>query len=316
MERIIGTVRERERSPVLAALLSLFFTGLGQWYCGERARAAVLLLLRLLPLVLIPLVAFAGRGNHGLFAAVSMAGAALAVWIAASVDAFFLARRRSVLPGGARSLAAYILFALIATASVAGAAAMTAAAYRPYVQSDDAMEPLIRKGDILLVSRFVRDVPTPGSVVVYRGDHGALTARVAARAKDRLAERGSMLAVSGSFLLMGIYGEAEIRALGLGNSEELFYEVNEGAKYPVKAASGSGRLTKYKGPSAAAGEGRIFIADDNRLGREWLRTIRIDSLTGRVEGVLWGGSRRRMLLGPFVEIQRSASDVNTVNILD
>ncbi|HSV97662.1 MAG TPA: S24/S26 family peptidase [Spirochaetota bacterium] len=316
MERIIGTVKEKERSPVLAVFISLFFTGLGQWYCGEPLRAVVLFLLRFLPIVFIPFITFADRGNHGLFVAAAMIVASIAVWAAAPVDAFFLARRRSIIPGRTNSLPVYALFALITTALIAAAAAMTGAMYRPHIQGDDAMEPLIRKGDILLVGRFVRDLPPPGSVVVYRGDRGMLTARVMAREKDRVAHSGSMIAVNGDFLLMGIYGDIEVRKMGLDNSEQLFYEMNDGRKYPVRAVSGSGRLAKYKGASAAAGEGRVFVADDNRLGREWLRSITTAALAGRVEGVLWGGSWRRVLVLPFLKIQRSASEINTVNIVD
>jgi signal peptidase I/TM2 domain-containing membrane protein YozV len=302
-DRIIGTVREKERSPLIAAFLSLFFTGLGQWYCGEPLRAVVLFLLRFLPIVFIPFIPFADRGNHALFVAVAMGLASIVIWFAAPVDAFFLARRRSVPPGGTNSLPAYVLFALISAAAIAAAAAMAAAMYRPHIQGNDSMEPLIRKGDILLVSRFMRDLPSPGSVVVYRDDRGTPTARVMAGVKDRVAHSGSMIAVNGDFLLMGIYSDIEVKRLRLENSEQLFYEVNNARKYPVRAASGSGRLAKYRGPSAPAGEGRIFVADDNRLQREWLSSIPTAALTGRVEGILWGGSWRRALVRPFLEVQ-------------
>lgn len=316
MERIIGTVRGMERTPSIAALLSLLVTGMGQWYCGEPSRAVTLFLLRFLPLVFIPFVPFAGRGNHGLFVAVAMAVASVVVWVAAPVDAFVLARRRTIIPGKINSLPAYIIYALISTALLAAAAAMAGTAYRPHVQGDNSMEPLIRKGDILLVSRFVRDLPPPGSVIVYRDDRGTLTARLAARPGDRVAHSASMLAVNGDFLLMGIHGDAEVGSLGLANSERLFFEVNGGRKYPVRAESGSGRLTKHRGPSATAGEGRIFVAEDNRPGREWLHEIPAGALVGRVEGILWGGSFRRLLIRPFVEVGRSSPDMNTVNIVD
>lgn len=316
MERIIGTVREKKRRPVLAALLSLFFTGLGQWYCGEAYRAVVFLLLRVLPAICVPFISFSVPGGRVLHAVAVMAAASLAVWAGSSIDAYFLARRRSVPPGRATSVPAYLLYALAALVLTGGAIALAAASYRLYVQRDNSMEPLVRSGDIVLVSRFVAGTPAPGSPVLYRKGDGESIARVAARTGDRAARSGSMLAVNGEFMLMGIYGDSESRSLGLENSPELFYEVNGGRKYPVKADTGSGRMTKYRGPSAGAGEGKIFVADDNRIEREWLRAVAVESITGRVEGVIWGGSLRRSMLAPFVETGDRGADMNRVNILD
>lgn len=316
MERIIGTVRDKERSPVLAALLSLFFTGLGQWYCGEACRAVVFLLLRLLPVICIPFMPFSASGGRLLHAVAVMAAASLVVWAGSSIDAYFLARRRSVAPGRIASFPAYLLYAFVVLVLTGGALALVGASFRLYVQRDNTMEPLLRSGDIILVSRFVAAPPAPGSPVVYRGEDRESVARVAARPGDRAARRGAMLAVNGEFMLMGIYGDSESRLLGLENSPELFYEVNDGRKYPVKADTGSGRMTKYRGPSSAAGEGKIFVADDNRVDREWFRTVAVESITGKVEGVIWGGSWRRSMLAPFVETGNRDADMNRANILD
>lgn len=316
MERIIGTVREKERRPALAALLSLFFTGLGQWYCGEAYRAVVFLLLRLLPVVCIPFIPFSAPGGRVLHAVAVMAAASLAVWAGSSIDAYFLARRRSVAPGRSTSYPAYLLYAFVTLVLTVGALALAGASCRLYVHSGDSMEPLLRGGDIILVSRFVAGPPPPGSLVVYRGEGRESIARVAARPGDRAARSGSMLAVNGEFMLVGIYGDSESRSLGLENSPELFYEVNDGRKYPVRAETGSGRVAKYRGPSSGAGEGKVFVADDNRIDREWFRAVAVESITGNVEGVIWGGSWRRSMLAPFVKTANRDADMNRVNILD
>ncbi|HNU90753.1 MAG TPA: hypothetical protein PKO25_02670 [Spirochaetota bacterium] len=316
MERIIGTVKERGRRPVLAALLSFFFTGLGQWYCGEAARAVVLLLLRLLPILCLPFIPFYAQGGRVLCAFAVMLVASLAIWLGASIDAFFLARNRSIVPGLAARPWAYLLFALLSLICTAGALMPARATYGLYVQRDDAMGPLLRRGDVLLVGRFIAGPPAPGSVLVYREGEREMISRVAAQSADRVAASGSMLAVRGEFLPLGIYNDSEVRSLGLTNSTELFYEVNGGRKYPVKGDSGSGRIVRYRGPSNEAGPGRIFVADDNRLGREWFHGIAIESITGRVEGLIWGGSPGRSMMGVFVDKHGKAVDMNRVNILD
>ncbi|MBI2174870.1 MAG: hypothetical protein HYU33_06715 [Candidatus Omnitrophica bacterium] len=86
--KVQGSLSPPCRYPVLAALLSAIFPGLGQWYNGERIKAFAIGCMSIGTYVGILLAIIGPKAFHSLLTLVLLGIVYLAIWIPAVMDAY------------------------------------------------------------------------------------------------------------------------------------------------------------------------------------------------------------------------------------
>ena len=195
----------RPRKPWIAAVLSLFCTGLGHLYCGRVARGVTLFLLALL---FVPAFLVASRlppSTPLLAVLVACLLLTLAVYVFAVIDAVRIARRR---PEGA-TLPAWIVPSVYALGIVLGLAApvggmllLRGVAFQAFRIPMGSMAPAVVPGDRVLVNKLAYDWGTPKryEVVVFRNPQDRnvrYIKRVIGLPGDRVEVRDGRILING-----------------------------------------------------------------------------------------------------------------------
>jgi signal peptidase I len=157
----------KRRNPWIAALLSLFVSGLGQLYNGQPARAAVFLGVAVMFMVVF---ALSIPTTFGIFIALVVAMVAIVGWkIAALVDAFLQARRR-----GAIALAFYnrwyVYLAVVIALTVAPFALpmRPGEAYESFSMPGPSNAPNLVQGDVVMSIAVAPTDVQRGDMVIFR----------------------------------------------------------------------------------------------------------------------------------------------------
>ncbi|HDP81165.1 MAG TPA: signal peptidase I [Spirochaetes bacterium] len=299
--KIIRSTVIKERSPLAAALLSFFFTGLGQYYNGEAAKGTVLFLLRLTPLLLVPAQGTAGVGASPVKIFFFMVLASFLAWVAAVPEAALRAYT-----GGPAALmrynrpAVYGAFAVISTLALSVGVAAALMFFGFHRAAGDRMEPGIVKGDVLLVDRGPRD-RRRGEVILHRTPAGPLRmSRVVGLPGDEVSVAGHTFLVNGAALPVGVLTPSELAASGLPNREDLYFEINSGFRYAVSADGEKVSRKKAASKAFKVAPGALFVVGDNRKSDDVHETVEIQRVLGAVSGVLYSASPGRFLAEPML----------------
>lgn len=167
-------VTNRPRRPWLAALLSLFFVGLGQLYAGRLARAVAWLAFYVAA-GMAPFIVLASSGmmedRPGLLWAMIMP--AVALWFLNGTDAFLVARRnrKEFTPKWFNHPAVYVLFPLLSVLILhLTAHGCKAVFFESFIVPTAGMSPTILPGDRIIANKLAyrKAMPRRGDICIYR----------------------------------------------------------------------------------------------------------------------------------------------------
>jgi len=288
-DKIIQTQKREARGPGAAFALSLFFTGLGQMYNGDLAKGAVFLLLRTAALLAAPAAMVTRDLPSGIVPVICLGAAALAITIASPVEALVRAKTDQDLPVRRyNSVIAHGGYAVFTTIVTAVSVLVLAAFFNTGRVTDSRGEPLLERGDIVLIYRYAPDGYRRGDLVFLRdGSVG----RVMALPGDMVRYDKNIFYVNGRILPLGYLADDFIGSFSKDRSDVLS-EMNDTRKYPVRFRQ-SPEVTLRIMPLLVA-RGNLLVAADSRLKRDFARTVMADEVYGRVEGVLFSSYFRRI----------------------
>ena len=287
--------RIKARRPVAAVILSVLHPGLGQIYCGQFGRGMALFAVALCletmgmfmfalmgsALVILPLVSFATYQVLMLYSAVSAgikAGRIGADYRLRDYNRWWF----------------YLLLMLL-TVPLAIGAALTVRTHmvQAFYSDGDAMQPTIRQGDRVLVSKRVyRDAPPRrGDVIahVYAND------RSSRRLKRIIALAGDTVGIRAGQVYVNDRPLAQARVDAEGN---VYVEANNGVTYrillPPPPTTQPAEAANH--PSVTVPVGHCYVLNDNRAHDDDSRSygpVPLTDVIGRVEWTYW--PRRRSL---------------------
>ncbi|MBN2158988.1 MAG: hypothetical protein JW807_06300 [Spirochaetes bacterium] len=297
-DKIIQTLKTASRRPGVSFVLSLFFTGLGQMYNGDLAKGAVFALFRIVVFLALPASVAARGASSSIDIFLAMAAASLAVAAAAPVDALARARRGRELPVRAYNAAPYyVIFAVAQKLSALFAAAVLAGFYSILGVHDNAAGPLLERGDIVLVRKYLPDGPVRGELVEIGGGNAA---RVIARAGETVWYAKNIFYVNGRFLPMGYLADDIINRF-TKDREHVLSETGGTRVYPIRFKQ-SPDIIPGAIPSPVP-KGSIIVASDTRLDKDFVRVVPAASVRGRVEGILFSRNIRKIGMDSFGDLR-------------
>jgi len=297
ISRLIISGATGRRSHSRALLASLGSPGLGQLYTGRMSRGILFSLSTCLAALLVPFGLLARPERPSLSVAALMALLYLAILFTCHLDAVMGARAiTSYALKKYNQPAVYLLFTA-GTLLLHGIALLTVASfYSVMTVRTDAMEPSLFRGETVLVARGPGISWKAGDAVVF-DDGGAIgLGRVTALPGDRVYHHRGRLAVNGSFLSLGIFQDRDLARRDLPASEDLYYEIHGDRRYALRINLEKNQPPPDEGASKTADRNTIVLSFDNRVAADAPLFTSTPSLRGRVEGVLFGKSWRRILL--------------------
>jgi signal peptidase I len=292
----LSTPNASARSPLVAAILSLAATGLGQIYCGRIVRGLVMFLGSLLFAPAIVVAALAPPATSVLVGLILALLTVLGVYVFAVVDAVRLARRG---PDLFHSMdynhpLIYALFILVGlTYSAGGLYFIRSSVFEAFAIPTASEAPTLLPGDRILVNKmtYQRRFVRRGDEVVFRvaSEPGVNWAkRVIALPGDTVEVKANEVFVNGRQLPREASPRASLGAAAGAVTGELFEEINAGRRYPILFTADTKPLPDY--PQAKVPDGMCFVLGDNRNNSRDSRTmgfVALGDVLGDVQYRYW-----------------------------
>jgi signal peptidase I len=280
---------------LIAVILSLAATGLGQIYCGRIVRGLVLFLGSLLFAPAIVAAALLPPSTMVLAGLTVALPAILGVYVFAVVDAFRLARRRDLHQSSDYNHpAVYALFILVGlTYSAGGPYFIRSNVFEAFLIPTASEAPTLLPGDRVLVNKttYRRRFLRRGDEVVFRvpSEPGRnWVKRVIALPGDTVEVKANEVFVNGTRLERKPVVRANLGAAAREIEGELFEETNSDRSYRILFAAETKPLPDY--PQAKVPDGMCFVLGDNRNKSSDSRTIGfvvISDVLGDVQYRYW-----------------------------
>jgi signal peptidase I len=292
----LSTQNADARSPLVAAILSLAATGLGQIYCGRIVRGLVMFLGSLLFAPAIVAAALLPPATMVLVGLILALLAVLGVYVFAVVDAFRLARRERdnfQLKDYNHPLV-YGLFILVGLTYPAGTLHfIRSSAFEAFEIPVSSEAPTLLPGDRVLVNKttYQRRFVRRGDEVVFRAPSEPglnWVKRVIALPGDTVEVKGNEVFVNGQQLPREPAPRASLGAAAQQVKGDLFEETNAGRRYRILFAADTKPLPDY--PRTKVPEGTCFVLGDNRNNSHDSREfgfVAVGDVLGEVQYRYW-----------------------------
>jgi signal peptidase I len=259
------------RIPWVAAVLSLFCTGLGHIYCGRIVAGLALFLASLLFAPLAVVASWLAPSTVVLLGLIATVFAALGIYLFAVVDAWRAARRISAnyQRKDYNRAALYAAFILVGVSYQPGAAAyIRSNAFEAFYVASSSMAPSLLRGDRVLANKTTYRFASPqrGNVVVFRSPpdrYQTWVKRVIGLPGDTVAVRDNQVYVNGVALARDRVPASSLAWTGLDLPGDVYFETLSGARYLIMLGGGDSALfADY--PETIVPEGTCFVLGDNR----------------------------------------------------
>jgi signal peptidase I len=292
---LLSTPNASARSPLIAVILSLAATGLGQIYCGRIVRGLVMFLGSLLFAPAIVLAALLPPATLVLVGLILVLLTVLGVYVFAVLDAFRLARRGRDLfqSQDYNHPLVYALFILVAlTYSTGGVYFIRSNVFEAFRIPTASEAPTLLPGDRFLVNKttYQRRFVRRGDEVVFRVPSEGVkwVKRVIALPGDTVEVKDNEIFVNGQQLAREPAPRASLGAAAQAIKGDVFEEINSSRRYWILFAADTKPLADY--PKAKVPEGACFVLGDNRNNSRDSRTmgfVALGDVLGDVQYRYW-----------------------------
>jgi signal peptidase I len=281
-DKIIQTQKTKARNPRVSFVLSLICTGLGQMYNGDLARGAAFCLLRTVPLLALPAWVITRRPATSITTFIYIMLVVLIITIASPLEALIRVRRKRELPVRFYNLNLYYaFFVLVQVVLTSIAVLMLVSFFNIERVKDESAGPLLQAEDIILVNRYMPQGCRRGELVTLAG---GVVGRVVAMGGDAVKYDNNMFYVNGMVIPLGYLADGVVMRFS-SDRDDVVSEANDGRKYPVRFKQS--RDITLQNVGAPVRKGMVLVADDTRLKKDFARIAPVDSIRGRVEGILF-----------------------------
>ena len=289
-KKIIISGKERILNPIMALIMSVFVTGLGELYSGFPHKGITLALARAISLIIIPFYAMVySKYSYMTEIFISIICIA-AITIFSPVYAYNLSlKKKTIIVQKSSSRQSIIIFAIFNVIITIISIVIFLSGFsimRSYTGSD----PLIVKGDIIVLKKVNTDSFKRGEMVLLKGTESAF--RIIGLYEENIVYKKGRFSIDGSELFQSIFTEFEMKKLSL-TDYDVISESDGVTKYPVIQKKDN---FTYKNTLK---NNEYLAAQDNRDLSEFV-IVKGEEIYARVEGILFSPKRFKFLITPFL----------------
>ncbi len=297
--KILKSTAEKKRNRFTAFFVSIIFTGFGQIYNGNLYSGIVLLIIRSISLMIIPVYLQIHPGHDSLDLALSSIFFNAVIFIYSPAEALYSSSRvRIIKLKKCNSIFAYAVF-IISNIFLTSLSFFIIMNFFDIREIRETSSILFRKGDRVLVLKLKKEGFQRGEMVEYNESGALKTGRIIGAGGDTVKQENYTFSVNEIPLGIGTFDENEMARLALGDYNKILSESYHKIKYPVKVDIEKNIPGKAE-PGNLIKNGEFLIAADNRETGNFYRIIKKESITGRIEGVLFSRDFKRMLIKPYL----------------
>jgi signal peptidase I len=282
-----------KRYPLLAFILSFIFTGLGQIYNGDFSKGVVFFIFRILSLIFIPLYVIF-QNNFSIIFVLATSAFHVIVWLVSSVEAAYSAKGKHAYNlKNYNMIVFYFFYIIINSVLIIFSGFLLISVFSiEKIQTDD-MNPLLIKNDYILVNKYAVNNIDIGDIIYFPSKNIFAAGRIISGDADMISKKGNNYYINDTVLSYTIISQPELEKMGIRNSEDLFFEINGEKKYPVKIKSARNK-NPHTVEQIALSKGEFLIAFDNRSKSDFHEAVSINSIIGRVEGIVYNKEPKRI----------------------
>jgi signal peptidase I len=300
---IIKSESSLKRYPVLAFILSFLFTGLGQIYNGDFSKGIALFILRILSLIFIPLFVIL-QSNFSIIFVLAASAFQIFVWFFSSVEAACLTKGKHAFNlKKYNTILFYFFYIIINSILLIFSIFLIISVFSiKKIQTDD-MNPVLLKNDYILINKYIVNNIGVGDIIYFTSKNNIIAGRIIAGDADIISKKGNNYYINDAVLSYSIISKPELEKMGLRNSEDLFFEINGEKKYPVKIKSDKNKnLHTFEQISISKGE--YLIAFDNRVKNDFYEIVNLNSIQGKIEGIIFSKELTRIFNIIYLHVNR------------
>ncbi len=288
----ISTEKTRRGKPAGACILSLFWTGAGEFRYGKKSAGTVLMILRALPFLFLPVMMTAEPEKSPMaFLLISIAGAFF-ITIYSPIRSAFLLKGKNEIPEEKITspiiLIVYILFNTLLTLAALG---VTFSFFSLHRVAGNENIPSLARGDILLVASLSPGhIPERGNMVLIKTDKGLKAYRVISGRPVNGTIKKGQFTLQGRELIMEPPDEETTAAYPDAPAADILIETNGTRRYPVLVSTGTEKDKKDTVPEndeIRLTSGQVLLSRDDRRGEKFFTVRKKEELTLKVIGVLF-----------------------------
>jgi len=273
----ISTEKKRRVSPGAAFVLSLLWTGAGEFRYGRKSAGTVLALLRVLPLLLMPVLYLQDSGGAILFPLIAAAAWALLLTLASPPAFLFSLRGQGTIPEEKITSPIFlVLFILLSTALTIGTLTLTCSFFSIHRVAGDDMKPGFSRGDCILIAAVPEKLTVhPGSVVMAATDGGMGLYRVITTRAVTVKEEKGAFTLPGGTLTLTAPDDETTALFETTPGENLLVEENGTRRYPVLVTidKTENKKKKKETDTVMVKTGQLLVARDDRRKENFYRLI-------------------------------------------
>jgi signal peptidase I len=298
---IIKSESRLKRYKSISFMLSFFFTGLGQVYNGCLSRAVVFTSLRFFSLIIISLFSLTRGSDFSVLLFILPSAFSILIWLISLLEAVCSSSGKIAYnKKKSNSILFYMIYALITSALLAVSVIFVFSFFSIEKIVGDDMNPVLMKNEYILINKYsVKDI-TAGDVIFFTLNNTS-PARVIAKVGNTVRKKNNNIYINDTSLTYSIIPKTDLEKMEIGNSEDLFYEINWERKYPVILEKKDRKDLPEK--PVLLDSGKYYITFDNRSKNNSFYVIGSDTVTGRVEGIIFSRQIKRIFNKMYLQVE-------------
>lgn len=292
MSRIIVSRKIAKRNPFVSFFLSAAIPGIGQMYNGELSKAVAFLFAAVFPF--LSLAAYIGI-NHDdsyLFYFVYAAFFASASYVISAVHAARKSYTEKQLHLKKYNTGLfYFVFFVFGSALIVASILITFSFFE-FVSIVKDSQPVLKKNEIVLLLKFNKNGFRNGDLVL--ADNRFM--RIVASHPDTVEINGGLLSVNRVNLHLGIADEQSKKLFSIDDINFLITEKNR-LTYAVIYSPDKKNQNKF---TLLLNKDEVLLVADNRLEKNFYKIVKIESIKGRIEGIIYSPNTYKILSKPYL----------------
>jgi signal peptidase I len=272
--------------------MSVIVTGLGELYSGFPQKGITLALARSISLLIIPFYTMIYAKYSYMTEVLISIICVAAITVFSPVYAYNISlKRKKIIVQSLSSMQSIVIFAL-SNVIITTLAIIIFASNFSIMRSNNGSDPLLNKGDIIVLKKGSKDSFNRGEMVLFKGDVSRF-ARIIGLYGDNIVYKKGRFSIDGSELFQSIFTESEMKKLAL-TDYDVISESDGAIKYPVIQKKDD---FIYKNTLK---NNEYLAVPDNRESAEEFTVVKGEDIYGRVEGILFSLKRFKFLITPFL----------------